>query len=299
MGNGFGSHWKLRLRNAQRSCMIFALACGLGGAALAQDSQTLADIKQDIAALKVELQKLNREQSTTGGALAPLGGSALDRLNGIEAELQRMTSKVEQLEFRIGQVVSDGSNRIGDLEFRLCELEEGCDIGALGDTPLLGGTAGGDTAAAAPTPAPTPAPSASADPTAAVSGQLAVGEQSDFQAAQEALTLGDHAGASDLFRRFRETYPGSPLEAAALVGEGQALEGTGDTREAARRYLSAYSNFPDADAAPEALWRLGVSLGALGSVPEACVTLGELPGRYPGSDYVGRAQSSMAELGCS
>ncbi|MEN9061841.1 tetratricopeptide repeat protein [Ponticoccus litoralis] len=261
--------------------------------AAAQDAQTLADIKQDIAVLKVELQKLNREQSTTGGGITPLGGSALDRLNAIEAELQRMTSKVEQLEFRIGQVVSDGSNRIGDLDFRLCELEPDCDIGSLGDTPLLGGGAAAEGAAATPAPAP------SSDSSAGFSGQLAVGEETDFKAADEALSLGDHAGAATLFQRFRESYPGSPLEAAALVGEGRALEGQGDTREAARRYLSAYTNFPDAEAAPEALWRLGVSLAALGSVPEACVTLGEVAGRYPGTDYVGRAQSSMAELGCS
>ena len=271
----------------------FVLSLALPAAA--QDAQTLADIKQDIAVLKVELQKLNREQSTTGGAIAPLGGSALDRLNAIEAELQRMTSKVEQLEFRIGQVVSDGSNRIGDLDFRLCELETDCDIGSLGDTPLLGGGATAEGAAATPTPAPVP----SSDPSAGFSGQLAVGEETDFKAADEALSLGDHAGAATLFQRFRENYPGSPLEASALVGEGRALEGQGDTREAARRYLSAYTSFPDAEAAPEALWRLGVSLAALGSVPEACVTLGEVAGRYPGTDYVGRAQSSMAELGCS
>lgn len=274
------------------------LVLSLALPAAAQDSQTLADIQQDIAVLKVELQKLNRELSTTGAGITPPAGSTLDRLNAIEAELQRVTAKTERLEFRIGQVVSDGSNRIGDLDFRLCELEPGCDIGELGDTPLLGGSEAAGDAATAPAPDPTPAPS-TAEPATGFSGQLAVGEENDFKAAQEALSLGDHAGAADLFSRFRETYPGGPLEAAALVGEGQALEGQGDTREAARRYLSAYSNFPDSDAAPEALWRLGVSLAALGSVPEACVTLGEVAGRYPGSEYVGRSQSSMTELGCS
>lgn len=271
-----------------------ALALALALPVQAQDAATLADIKQDITVLKVELQKLNRELSTTGAAVAPPSGSTLDRLAAIEAELQRVTAKVERLEFRIGQVVSDGSNRIGDLEFRLCELEEGCDIGALGDEPLLGGEAGAEAPVATPAPAPvTEAPSG------APASQLAVGEEADFKAAQEALALGDNAGAAELFRRFRETYPGGPMQAAALVGEGRALETQGDTREAARRYLSAYSDFPEADAAPEALWRLGTALGALGSVSEACVTLGEVAGRYPGSDYVARAQTSMSELGCS
>jgi tol-pal system protein YbgF len=273
-----------------------ALALSLALPAAAQDSQTLADIKQDITVLKVELQKLNRELSTTGAGLTPPSGSTLDRLAAIEAELQRVTAKAERLEFRIGQVVSDGTNRIGDLEFRLCELEEGCDIGALGEEPPLGGEAGAEAPVAAP--APLPLPEAPADP-AGPAGQLAVGEAADFKAAQEALELGDNAGAAELFRRFRETYPGGPMQAAALVGEGRALEAQGDAREAARRYLSAYSDFPEAEAAPEALWRLGTALAALGSVSEACVTLGEVAGRYPGSDYVARAQTSMSELGCS
>lgn len=258
----------------------------------AQQAETLADIRQDLQVLRVELQKLNRELSTTGGTGMQLGGSALDRINAIESELQRVTAKAEELEFRIGQVVKDGSNRIGDLDFRLCELEPGCDIAALSDTPLLGG---GDVPAPA-APQPAPAPATDAQP---VEGQLAVSEEADFRAAQEVLSSGDNQGAAQLFAQFRENYPMGPLEAAALVGEGRALEGMGDTREAARRYLSAYSNFADSQAAPEALWRLGVALGALGSVPEACVTLGEVAGRYPGTEYVDRAATSMSELGCS
>lgn len=255
----------------------------------AQD--TLADVKQDLAILSTELQKLKRELSTTGGSQIAVSGDLLQRVNVIESELSRITAKTEELEHRVVSVAEDGSNRLGDLQFRVCELEPGCDIASIGQTPVLGGETGS---------APTPAPAAPNSGTDALpfEGELAVSEEEDYRSAQDALDGGDFQRASDLFASFRQTYPGSPLEPAALVGEGRALEGQGDTREAARRFLDAYSGFPDSRVAPEALWRLGVKLGELGSTREACVTLAEVGTRYPGSDYVTRATESRSAFSC-
>ncbi|MBO9465710.1 tetratricopeptide repeat protein [Tropicibacter sp. R15_0] len=268
------------------------LAIALAMPLAAQSQETLADIRQDMVVLSVELAKLQRELSTTGGAGVVLSGDQLERINSIETQLQRVTAKAEELEFRISRVVKDGTNRLGDLEFRLCELEPGCDIGNLGQTPLLGGDSG------AVAPAPAPAQVVATDGLPLGAGELAVSEEADFLDAQKALTDQDFAGAAQMFALFRETYPQGPLEVAALIGEGRALEGQGDTREAARRYLTAYSGFPEDNSAPEALWRLGVSLAALGSAPEACVTLSEVAARYPGSDFIAQAEASKAEIGC-
>ncbi|WP_305972318.1 MULTISPECIES: tol-pal system protein YbgF [unclassified Mameliella] len=271
--------------------VVFGACLLAGGMATAQQGETLADVKQDLAVLTVELRKLRAELNTTGAPSVAVGGSALDRITAIESELQRLTAKTEELEFRLGRVVKDGTNRIGDLKFRICELEPGCDIGKLAETDPLGGDA-----APAPAPAePAPEPATDALP---FDGELAISEEADFRAALEALDAGDYSGAEMLFAQFRETYPMGPLEPAALIGEGRALEAQGDTREAARRYLSAYSGFPDSKVAPEALWRLGDALGALGSVSEACITLGEVAARYPGSDAVARATASRQSLGC-
>lgn len=265
-----------------------ALAAGGGSA---QQSETLADIRQDMVVLSVELQRLKQELNTSGASGVVVSGDQLDRVNTIESQLQRITAKTEDLEFRIGRVVKDGSNRLGDLEFRLCELEPSCDISTLGKAATLGGDA-------VPVTLPAPAIEEPTDGLALGGGQLAVSEEADFLDAQKALKDGEFSASAQLFAIFRETYPLGPLEAAALVGEGRALDGVGDTREAARRYLKAYSGYPDDRSAPEALWRLGVSLGALGSQPEACVTLAEVSGRYPTSDFTTNAEQSRADLGC-
>ncbi|SHG87438.1 tetratricopeptide repeat protein [Marivita hallyeonensis] len=250
-----------------------------------QASETLADIRQDMSVLFVELQKLKRELSTTGPSTVALPAGALDRINAIEAELQRLTAKTEELDFRVGQVAEDGARRLGDLEFRLCELEADCDLGSLGRVPTLGGEAETSAPVAQPVPQ-TPGT------------ELAVGEETDFRRAGEALAQGDFQSAADQFATFRQTYPGGPLEAQALVAEGRALEGLGNLRDAARRYLDAYAGYPDDAAGPEALWRLGAALGDLGNVAEACVTLSEVAGRYPGSTAIAEAEAQKARFGC-
>ena len=256
-------------------------------ASFAQD-QTLADIRQQLTVLYVDIQTLRTELSTTGGLTQGVAGNTpLDRLNSIESELQRLTSKTENLEFRVNRITSDGTNRIGDLEFRLCELEAGCDITALGDTPSLGGVDNADNVPTADTAQPDTGPA------------LAVGEADDYQRAQEALASGDFRSAADQLAAFGATYPGSPIAADAALLRGEALENLGELTEAARAYLAAFSTNPTGPKAPDALFKLGASLGALGQTQDACVTLGEVGSRFPSNPAAADAQAAMAQLGCS
>jgi len=255
----------------------------------AQDAQTLADIRQELTVLHVEVQRLRRELSTTGAANVTLtGASVLERVAAIEAELQRLTAQTEQLDHRIDRVVTDGTNRIGDLEFRLVELEGG-DVSQLGETTTLGGepattteTLGGGTSTQ-----PTP------------TEELAVGEEADFQIASKALAEGEYQKASELFASFEQSYPGSPLAAEANLNRGKSLDGLGDTREAARAYLASFTANTNGPVAPDALFELGAALGRLGQADQACVTLGEVGVRFPGAEAAISARQEMATLGCS
>lgn len=272
-------------------CVVMA---GLAGAAAAQGDResTLADIRQEMSVLHVELQKLKRELSTTGGAKNLVaGGSVIERVSAIESELQRLTAKTEELQHRIDRIVRDGTNRLGDLEFRLCELESDCDIAQLDEGTTLGGetAAAGAGMAAVTTPAGDPGTDGA---------QLAISEQDDFDAAQKALDQGDYATAADLFARFRQDYPESPLEAKARLKRGEALEAAGMTSKAARVYLDTFSAAPNGAQAPVALYRVGRALGRLGKTEDACTTLAEVGYRFPGGQPAQQAREEMQRLGC-
>jgi len=253
--------------------------------AVAQDRETLADIRQELTVLYVEIQRLRRELSTTGAPSVQAGGSTmLDRVVSIEDELRRLTAQTEALQHRVERIVADGTNRIGDLEFRLVELEGG-DIGTLGETTTLGG--GELPVVAAPDPEPV-------DQT-----EFAVGETADFMAASDKMKDGDYATAVALFAAFNDTYPSSPLAPEADLQRGRALDQMGDTREAARAYLASFTGNGTGPVAPEALYELGYALGRLGQVDQACITLGEVGVRFPASEAASRARAKMAELACS
>jgi tol-pal system protein YbgF len=269
--------------------MAVSVALVLTGPAFGQTSpETLADIKAQITALAGQFNALKSELITSGAVSSgAAGGDALQRLDAIEAELARLNGRTEEIQLRLNRVVQDGNTQLGDLQFRVCELEEGCDIGSLPDISLGG-------------PAPGPSdPAAVPDAPPATGGaELAIGEQADFDRAQEVLGSGDFRGAAELFATFTQSYPGSPLTQAAQLRRGDALNSSGETSNAARAYLEAFSGAPDGAMAGEALLKLGQGLGALGKQLDACITLAEVGERFPGTIDATNAQVSMQGLGC-
>ena len=268
--------------------LAFALAAALALPAQAQDT-TLADIRQDLAVLNVEMQRLTRELSTTGGPGTQLAGTSIpDRVDSMEAQLAALTARVEAVSARVEAVSRDGGNRIEDLRFQLCELTTDCDLGALPDAGPLGGAT--DTAVAA-------APAAPAQPSGGAN--LAVSEQAQFDAARSALEGGDAALAAERFGSFLQAYPSGPLSGEAKLLRASALAASGQPSEAARAYLGAFTDDPEGPGAAQALLGLGSALGRLGQASEACVTLSEIEIRFPASPTVAEARSARAELGCT
>lgn len=257
--------------------------------------ETLADIRRDLTTLALDIARLKRELApgAPGAAApglaepAPVSGP-LARLDAIESEVRRLTALSEELEFQIGQIVADGTRRLGDLEFRLVELEGG-DISALSDPLSLGGAAleGAGTPVIAP-PAPMGGPGA----------QLALRERDDFETARAAFENGNAQEAATRLAAFTQTYPGGPLSAEAHFLRGEALSQLEQTAEAARAYLQSFSAAPEGARASLALLRLGERLSVLGQAREACITFGEVESRYPGTPEAGAARALREGPGC-
>lgn len=270
-----------------------ALVLALAAPAVAADKETLADIRSELAQLSAQLQDLRSELVASGasGMQAAGGASALQRMDTMEAELTRLTSMTEALKDRVDKVVKDGTNRVGDLEFRVCELEEGCDPASVGQAQPLGGAA-----AAAETAAETAATTTAG--AAASGGTLAMNEQADFDRAKGVLDQGDFRAAADLFKTFAETYPGGPLTGDAGYLRGEALLKAGDLPGAARAWLDGFSAEPEGKRAADDLLELGKALGALGQQTEACATLTEVRARFPASEAAGKVAAAQASLSC-
>lgn len=279
-----------------RARLAFAFVAALAALpALAQQdrTQTLADIRQQLAVLNVELQGLRTELNTTGAPNVAVGGSTvLDRVNAIEQELQRLTQATERMEFRIESVSRDGAARIEDLRFQLCELTDECDLMALPDPGPLGETGAGGTESPASEGILSTAPTTTGP-------QLAVSERAEFDAAKAAFDSGDTAAAAEAFGRFVTAYPTGPLTGEAQFLRGQALAAENRHAEAARAYLESFSGTPEGPYAARALVGLGTALGALGQRDEACLTLSEVAVRFPDSPAVAQANAALSGLGCS
>ncbi|MEJ6707364.1 MAG: tol-pal system protein YbgF [Amylibacter sp.] len=263
--------------------------------AQAQDEQTLADIRQELQFVYAEIVHLKRELSTTGSAAQTANnGPALQRIDALESEVRRITGGIESKQNWIERIVSDGTNRVGDLEFRLCELKTGCDISNLDRTAPLGGKIPNRQGAVS-TGQTTQTVSTATTDTSGVTDS----EKATFQRAMSAFESQDFASANSQFDTLVANFPGGPLTGEVHYWKGASQAGLGDWESAARSFLESFSGSPQGTKAPDALYRLGISLRELGQVEEACLMLSEVPIRYPSASVLGEAAAERNALGCS
>jgi tol-pal system protein YbgF len=261
-----------------RLIRIIALTCFVSGPALAPaQAESVADLRAELTALSSVVADLARELSSGSAQAQPdFDGALIDRVERIREELARLTGRTEELEFRIRRTIDEASNRLGDLEFRMTELEGG-DTSSLAPPRALdsgSGVADGDTP------------------------QFAAGERTAFDSARALADDGDYDAAAEALQQFLEFYPGSPLSADASMLLGEMHRTRGAEPDAARAYLNLYLADPDGPDAPRALLALGESLGRLDQRDEACVMFDELLDRFATTPQAGEATEARARLAC-
>ena len=249
-------------------------------------------MRRELTALRVELQQLRAElapSDAAGGesAIADATGP-LERLDGLERQVRELTAQTEELAFRIDRIVRDGTTRLGDLEFRIVELEGG-DLGQVGQTAPLGGETLQPPTPSVPTTDPADAPV-----------QFAMAETADFEAALKQLDAGENAEALASADSFLVAYPGSPLTAEVQMMRGAALRGLDRLSDAGRAYLEAYTLAETSDPALSAdgLVSLGEVLRDLNQTTEACLTLGQAVSTFPDTAAAARAKTVRADMSC-
>jgi len=258
----------------------------------------------ELAAIRARLQQLTGGAAGGGAGTGSgsVGSEAMIRLDRLETELRRLTGKIEELAFRQRRMAEDAARRFEDIGFRLTELEGG-DVAALAPQPPLGTEApattggAGTTAASESTAGGVGTAAASSGLSASSSGA----EPADAGEAAEPETAVAYSdpGPGDLDRaiddikqgrfdqgerrleRYITENPDGPRLAEAHYWLGRSQFVRGNLQQAARLFLEGYNRDRRGAMAAENLLELGITLGRLGQVNEACLTLREVRSQFP------------------
>ncbi len=227
------------------------------------------------------------------------GTELLLRLDKLEADNRRLTGQVEQEQFQIKKLEEQLKRFQSDIDFRFKDIEspKGNTKPALVTPPAgvqkkteLGESPrnlGAGTLGAGTTPlTEKPVTKVDDDIMSPISGKITITPTSSsakdmFDAGRGALDRAEFAQAETAFKEFLKSHPKDKLAPEAMYGLGESYFARQKHTEAAEQYLNITTKYGKSTRAPEAMLKLGMSLRALGSVPEACATLGEVLRRYP------------------
>ena len=124
-------------------------------------------------------------------------------------------------------------------------------------------------------------------------------EQYDY--AFSLLTQRDVVNAEAAFSAFVATHPNHRLAGNALYWLGETHYVRKNYAEAARVFLDSYRRYPKGNKAPDNLFKLGKSLGAVGEKDSACAAFKKLKEAYPTANarILSNSRSEMGKLKCS
>jgi len=256
------------------------------------------------------------------------------RLSELERDLRASTGQVEELSHQVRQLKDRLEKLSSDVDYRLGQgggVAAGSSVAAassqsvppasqvtaspaprspdpapvVGPVPgegptVLGRLPESEVATAAPLPsAPEPAPPApSATQTAAASSTKTPREQ--YAYGFGLLRKANYDEAEVAFKEFLSNNPDDPLADNARYWLGETYYARGSYAPAAEAFLDAYQQNKTGPKAPDSLLKLGMSLGNLEKIPEACATYDQLRTALPDApvSIKTKAQKERRALGC-
>ena len=251
-----------------------AVVCGV-----AADAFTLAAcaVSPEQDPVQIRLKDLDNrvqriERVLTNQSLLDLA----QRIEALQADVRTIRGEVELLQNSSEGGKNQARTLYGDLEKRLAALE------------TLGGVGAGPAASAGAMPGVT----GSAAPAAAAGGS----EQATYDAAMAALRSGSYDKAIATFGEVVANYPKGDLASNAQFWIGESYFTKGDLQNAIAAYRKVLSDWPDSRKAPDAMVKLGFSLGDLKRTAEARETLEDVVRRYPGSNAATLASDRLKRM---
>jgi len=239
------------------------------------------------------------------------------RLSALEEQMRVLNGRVEQIEYAVRRMDQTLQRLQSDDDARLSKLETAQTAAVATQTPTPAPTIPSVTVP--PTPPADPNPSGSLGALKVQDGKITGGinnpqapalpstppdygltPQEQYEKAFGLLRQADYAAAEQAFRSFIDKNPKDKLIDNAKYWYGETLYVRAEFDEAAVAFADAYQQNPQGSKAPDSLLKLGMSLGALNKVQDACVTLLELKAKFPTASPAlkSRAEDERTRLKC-
>ncbi len=275
------------------------------------------------------------QEYTTPPAITPPSGAALNRVNeridALEQQLRTMTGTIEQNEFTIQQLKTSQEKELADMKRILQDLQvrlnsagveapaaeettttttekasEPTSLTTTTTTPPASKTetpttSDGTTPATDPNGALATAPSVKPLGSVTADGTAQPGTpEGAYEAAYKFLTDKDYEGAQKAFAAFMKANPNHELAGNAQYWLGETYYARKDYKNATKAFAEGYQRYRKAPKAADNLVKLGLSLSALGSKDDACVTFLQFKKEYPDAaeSLKSRADAEIKKLSC-
>ncbi len=267
-----------------------AMACAVGGAALAQspvawgqmDSREGIALQNQILELRRDLQRRQSQPVQNGGNFqqapaetAPAAGASdldarlLDRVTQLEDDIRTLRGRIDEVDNARRRDSDELKKQLGDLSFRLGN----------GAAPTAGAAAGAATAAVLPQ-------------------QSHRTPETALQQGYSALARHDYQASEAIAREIVASH--GPRQGDGQFLLAQSLAGRRDFQGAAVAYDDAYKRNTRGNRAPDSLLGLATSLASLNDKAAACQTLDKLRSEFPTprGDLRASAATARQRAGC-
>ena len=242
----------------------------------AEDSLLREDINKLKEDLVVVQRQLYRDKTDTTAPQESVSNIQV-KLGEYDQFIRDINGKVENIEFRLGQLEKKIETFDKDIELRFEQFKRSIDSVDVKNTKEVKQT-------------PTNKPKATSNLSA----------KDLYESALKDLRDSKNKDAENKFLEFLSAYPTDQLAGNAQYWLGEVYYKQQDFKKAAVAFKEGYSKFPNGAKGPDCLLKLGLTMKALNKREDACTAFVNLPIVFDkvSDDISSRAKKEAEALGC-
>lgn len=249
----------------------------------------------DVDALREDIEVIQRQMYREQSNSSVNNSKDLQvRLSEAEEQMRDMNGKIEQLEYKIRTLNErlDMINKDVDVRIKMIEgkpISGGAGVKAKG--PKFAAPVAADA------PKSVVGDSVKGDDLAPVQGQDV---NAIYQEGLEALKAGNPDKAEENFNLILNKFSNDKLAGNAQYWLGEVYYGKKDYAKAAVAFGKGYEKYKDGSKGADSLYKLGMSMNALGKKTEACTALTNVAKEFPKAEKVllEKAKGESKKLKC-